>query len=219
MRYVLQFFALAATVAIVPACGLTEVHETVHRTVASVSAPAVHVSNPLGAVRIDASDKPFIDIVAVKDAHSTDDLRHININVKSSGNDVTISTVNDGTSSMGSGVKYTITVPAGASLDIDNGTGGIRINGVRGDVAARSTTGGIEADLGTVGRNRKIDMHVTTGGIDVKIARNSGATLDMHAAIGGVTNDFGSDRIGDGSARIHLETSVGGIALRSSENS
>jgi hypothetical protein len=177
----------------------------------------VRVSNAVGAVQVNVSDKPVVDVVAVKDGHSTDDLRHMNIDVKSSGNDVTISTItDDGTN--GTGVKYTITVPPGASLDIDNGIGGIRIRGVRGNVTAQSTTGGVEADLGTVAGKRTVDMRVTTGGIDVKIARNSSATVDMHAKLGGVTNDFGSDRIGDGSARIHLEASLGGVALRPSEN-
>ncbi len=206
----------AAAFALLPACSFNEVHETVHRSVPA--AATVHVDNSVGAVTVRVWDKPTVDIVAVKDARSADDLKNIAINVESRGSDVFIKTVNrtSGAFWQSGGVGYTIVLPADTSLDITNGTGGIRISGVRGNVVARTTTGGMDADLGRVDGKRTIDMKVTTGGIDVTIARDSSATVEMHATVGGVKSEFGGDRIGSGSGRIRLETTTGGVALHSS---
>lgn len=213
-------FALmfAAALAALPACAFTQVRETVHRSVPAAGSPTVHVDNAVGGVKILGWDKPTVDVVAVKDAHSADDLKNIDIAVESKNSGVTIRTVN--TSGGGfwhsGGVGYTIMVPTSASLDIRNETGGVRISGVRGDVVVRTTTGGIDGDLGKVAGKRNIDMQVTTGGIDVTIARDSSATLDLHTVVGGVKSEFPSNRVGSGSGRIRLQTTTGGVALHAS---
>ena len=208
----------AAAFAMLPACSFTQVHETVHRSVPAAGLQAVHVDNSVGAVTIRAWDKPTVDVVAVKDARSVDDLKNIVINVESRGSTIKIATVNNAGGGFwnGGGVGYTILVPANSSIDVTNGTGGIRISGVRGNVVARTTTGGMEANLGRVDGKRAIDMQVTTGGIDVTIARDSSATVEMHATVGGVKSEFAGDRIGSGSGRIRLETTTGGVALHAS---
>jgi hypothetical protein len=218
MRSSLSSVMLGAALATLPACSLTDVHETVHRSIPAASLRTVHVDNSVGGVTMRAWNKPMIDVVAVKSARSVDDLKNIAINVESRGSVISITTVNNGAGDFwnGGGVEYTIRVPKNLSVDITNGTGGIRISGVEGNIMARTTTGGMQADLGRVAGKRNIDMRVTTGGIDVTIARGSSATIDMHAAVGGVTNEFSSDRIGSGSGKIHLETTTGGVSLHAS---
>lgn len=207
-----------AALAALPACGFSQVRETVHRSVPATGAPTLHVENAVGGVTVRTWDKPAVDIVAVKDAHSAEGLKNIDIVVESQKSGVTVRTVNNGGGSFwnSGGVGYTIMVPANASLDITNTTGGVRIFGVRGDVVVRTTTGGIDGNLGKVAGKRNIDMRVTTGGIDVTIARDSSAMLDMHTTVGGVKSEFSGNRIGSGSARIHLETTTGGVALHAS---
>jgi len=218
MRLSISILVCAAAIAALPACGFTDARETIHRSVDVGAAPTVEVNNSVGGVTVRSWDKPAVDITAVKSAHSADALKNIDINIEPRSSGVVITTVNRAGSSFwsGGGVGYTILVPASASLKITNETGGVRIDGVNGDVLARTTTGGVQANLGTVTGNRSIDMRVTTGGIDLTIARDSNATVDMHATVGGVKSDFDSDRIGSGTGRIHLVTTTGGVVLRSS---
>lgn len=209
---------LVAALAMLPACSFTHVHETVHRSIAAASLPTVHVDNSVGGVTVRAWDKPMIDVVAVKSAPSDDDLKNVAVKVESHGSVVSITTDNSGAGGFwnAGGVEYTIMVPRDSSVDISNETGGIRISGVQGNVIARTTTGGMHADLGRVAGKRNIDMRVTTGGIDVTITRDSSATIDMHATTGGVSSEFSGDRIGSGSGKIHLETTTGGVSLHAS---
>lgn len=208
----------AGALSVLPACSFGEVRETVHRSVPAADSPTVHVKNAVGGVTVRGWDKPEVDIVAVKNARSLADVKNIHINVEVRGSDVAVTTVDNtgGGFWHGGGVGYTIMVPANSALDIANETGGIRISGVRGNVVARAATGGMQADLGRVAGNRSIDMQVTTGGINVTIARDSSATLDMHTTVGGVKSAFPGDRIGSGSGRIHLQTTTGGISLHAS---
>lgn len=217
MRSTLSALACVAALTVLPACSFSPVHETVHRSVPAAGSPTIHVDNSVGGVTIRGWEKPTVDVVAIKSARSLDDLKNIAIDVESRGSGVSITTVNNGGGNFWSGgVKYTIMVPADTSIDVTNGTGGIRISGVQGNVVARTSTGGMTADLGRVDGKRNIDMQVTTGGIDVTIARDSSATVDMHASVGGVKSDFSGDRIGTGSGRIRLETTTGGVTLHSS---
>lgn len=217
-RLTVSAVVFGAALTALPACGFSQVRETIHQTVPTTGAPMLHVENAVGGITIRTWDKPAVDIVAVKSAHSADALKNIDVVVESQKSGVTVKTVNHGGGSFWSsgGVGYTIMVPAHASLDMTNTTGGVRISGVRGDVVVRTTTGGIDGDLGMVDGKRNIDMRVVTGGINVTIARNSSATVEMHAVVGGVKSDFPGNRIGSGTARIHLETTTGGVALHAS---
>jgi len=217
MRALLSVISLLAAVSALPACGFSNVHETVHRTVPTTGSPAVRVRNAVGGVTINAWDKPEVDVEAVKSARSIEGLHSIAVDVATGNSGVSVTTVNNnGDFWNAGGVRYTIMVPANSSLDVSNDTGGVRIYGVRGNVTARTTTGGMQADLGRVDGRRNIDLRVTTGGIEVTIARNSNATLDLHTTVGGVSSAFPGNRIGSGSAHIHLETVTGGVALHAS---
>jgi hypothetical protein len=205
--------ALIAAV-VLSGCSFTDVHQTVHQTVPAAGIRTLHVSNPVGGITIRGWDKPLIDITADKSGHSSSDLDNITVKVSSQGSNGTIATVNNvGGGFMHGGIGYTIMVPAGVALDLDNSTGGLRVYGVNGNILARVGTGGIEGDLGRVAGARVIDMQVGTGGIDLKMARQSDATLDMSANVGGVDSDFKGNRVGTGSAKVRLHAGVGGVEL------
>jgi hypothetical protein len=197
------------------ACGFNDVRETIHRTLPASAMKLLHVNNAVGGVTVRAWDKPQVDIVAEKSARSVADLGNISIEVQTKGAQTTISTVNKGGGGFwhGGGIGYTILVPANISLDVNNDTGGVRVYGLNGDITARVGTGGVEGDLGRVTGNRKIDMQVGTGGIDIKMARASDATFDLHTSVGGVHSDFAEDRVGSGSAKVRLHTGTGGVEL------
>jgi hypothetical protein len=218
MRSKLAVLLYAAVVAALPACAFADVRETVHRSVSVGTSPLVQVANSVGSVTVRGWDKPVVDIVAEKRAHTADALKGVTIDVNTRGSDISIATVNKSGAGFwsGAGVRYTIMVPANTWVQVVNETGGVKIGGVRGNVMVRAQTGGVSADLGKVAGNRTIDMRVATGGIDVTIARDSDATVDMHATVGGVKSEFSGDRIGTGSARIHLITTTGGVALHAS---
>jgi hypothetical protein len=159
---------------------------------------------------------------------SIDAVRNINIDVVSQGNTVTIATKYRGFAS--GGVRYTISLPAGSSLDVNNTTGAIRIGGVDGNVTAGTQTGEVDASVGRVTGRRAIELTATTGSVRLDIDQNSDARVDATTTIGDVKSNFssvGSSRqnvvgasasgtIGSGTATIRLSTTTGSVELRHS---
>lgn len=224
----IRFLTLAVLSTALLACSGAQFRETVHKSVATGAAPVVHVDNSVGSIQITGWQKQTIDIEAVKTGMSVDAVRNIDIDVQSQGNTVTIATKYR---SFGNGgVRYTISVPAGASLDVKNATGTIRIENVDGDVTAATQTGEVNATLGRVAQRRAIDLTATTGSVRLDIDPHSDARVEAATTVGSVSSDFpsvastrqnvvgasASGTIGHGSASIRLTTTTGSIALRRS---
>jgi len=224
----IRWLALAALSIALTACSGTQVRETVHKTASTAAAPAVRIDNAVGQVTVTGWQKNAIDIVAVKSATSEDALRNIDIDVRTQGNTVTIATQYHGSSN--GGVRYAISVPVGASLDVENTTGAIHIEGVNGDVSATAQTGQVDASVGRVSDRRAIDLTATTGAVRLQIDPNSDARVEARTTVGDVRSDFDSieptrqnvvgasaaGSIGSGSATIHLRTTTGAVSLRRS---
>lgn len=204
-----------------------QVHERFHQTIPVSGAPTVHVDNVAGEIRIDAWDKPSVDIHATKSGRDAEDLRNITIDTRTQGGDVFIATKYSNGTHEG-GVVYTISVPTNASLNIKNVAGTISVVGVSGNVAVETQAGTIAADLGKVDGNRSIRLSATTGTVRLSIARNSSASIVAHSTVGDFSSDFpeiarsrsnlvgvsASGKIGSGSAHIHLSTTMGSITLK-----
>src|SRR6185312_9026964 len=107
------------------ACSGMQFRETVHKSVSTGAAPEVRVDNSVGSIEITGSQNHGVDIEAIKSGMSEEAVRNIDIDVQAQGNAVTIATKYHGFGS--GGVRYTISVPAGASLDISNTTGAIHV--------------------------------------------------------------------------------------------
>lgn len=224
----IRYLAMALLPIALMACNGNQFRETVHKSVTTGVAPAVHVDNSIGAILVTGWQKHTIAIEAVKTGMNADAVRNIDIDVQSQGNTVTIATKYRGFGS--GGVRYTISVPAGASLDLNNTTGAIRIAGVEGDVTASTQTGEVDVSVGRVADRRAIDLTATTGSVRLEIDPHSDAKVDAGTTVGDVKSDFpsiessrqnvvgatASGTIGSGTASIRLTTTTGSIALRHS---
>ncbi|HTA53382.1 MAG TPA: DUF4097 family beta strand repeat-containing protein [Candidatus Acidoferrales bacterium] len=203
------------------------VHEQFHQAIDSGATPIVHVDNIAGTVALVTWAKPIVNIVATKYGYNASDLRSITISVNRAGNGIfVVTTYGDG--DHGGGVRYRVSVPAGASVQIGNVAGAVSVGPVTGNVSVETQAGTIEANLGRVDGDRAIDLHATTGAITARIARESDATVDAQSTVGGFSSDVpgieqsrenvvgvrASGKIGSGSARIRLSTTTGAIALR-----
>lgn len=224
----IRWLALAGLPMAFAGCGGTQVREPFHQSVATGAAPSVRIDNSAGEVRVIGWQKHSIEIDAVKSASSTGALSNINIDVQTQGNTVRIATKYRGFSS--SGVAYTISLPIGSSIAVNNATGAIHIDGVGGDVTAGTQTGQVDASIGRVTGRRAIVLSATTGSVKLSIDSNSDARVDATTTIGDVTSDFpsvgrsrqnvvgagASGTIGGGTATIRLTTTTGAIALHRS---
>jgi hypothetical protein len=203
------------------------VHEDVHQTIAAAPAAPIHVENVAGSVRVVGWSKAAVDIQATKYGYDEQALRAVTIGVRKEGDAIFIQTSYGGGTHSG-GVRYRLSVPTGASLDISNIAGAVDINGVSGDVRVETQAGEITADAGRVAGNRSIDLQATTGAIKLSIAPGSSATVDGSSTVGAFASDIpgistsrenivgmrASGRIGSGSAHIAITTTTGAIALR-----
>ena len=104
-------------------------------------------------------------------------------------------------------VSYEIQVPRGTRLELEASNGGIRLEGLGGEVEATTTNGGISV-TGGAGRIRG---ETTNGGLRVELTGStwSGGGLDLRSTNGGVTI-----RVPDGySAELETGTVNGGLDL------
>ena len=128
-------------------------------------------------------------------------------------------------------MRYRISVPPGASLQIGNVAGSVSVGGVSGDVSVETQAGTIDATLGRVDGDRSIDLRATTGTIALRIARDSSASVNAESTVGSFSSDVpgivqsrenvvgvrASGNVGSGTARIRLNTTTGAIALRTTQ--
>jgi DUF4097 and DUF4098 domain-containing protein YvlB len=204
------------------------VREQFHQAVPTSGTPAVHVDNIAGSVRISAWAKPSVDVQATKYGSDADQLRGITIDVRGEGNGVFVTTRYSGAERRGGGVRYTISVPTGASLRITSVAGLVDVSGVSGDVTVQAQAGAITANVGKVEGERSIDLSATAGAIALSIAPGSNASVDARSIVGAFASEIpgleqsrenlvgarASGKIGSGTARIRLSTTTGAIALR-----
>jgi DUF4097 and DUF4098 domain-containing protein YvlB len=226
MRLMFSPVLLASIVGCTAAFG-ERAQEDVHQVISAGRTPVVHVNNVAGSVRIQGSSKSAIDVTATKYGYDRQELRSININVHKQGNSIFIETIYGGGVHHG-GVRYRITVPADASLQISNTAGAVDIAGVGGDVLVDTQAGKISANVGRVDAYRTIDLRATTGAVTLDIAAGSSAVVTASSTVGDFSTDVpgiaksrqnlvgvqGGGTIGSGSAHIRLATTTGAIALR-----
>ncbi len=203
------------------------VHEQFRRAIDSGATPIVHVDNIAGAVAIVAWAKPIVGIVATKYGYDASELRSVTINVNREGDGIFVVTTYAAGNHSG-GVRYRISVPAGASVQVGNIAGSVTVGGITGNVSVETQAGTIDATLGRVDGDRSIDLRATTGAVTLRIARESSATVNAESTVGSFSSDApgieksqqnvvgvrASGKLGLGTARIQLTTTAGAIALR-----
>lgn len=103
-------------------------------------------------------------------------------------------------------VEWTIKVPKGVNVDLRTVNGGVRLKGLQGDIAAKTTNGGvsgtgiisqnvqatavnggIEIDFGApLGGDGKIEFETVNGGVEIGLPSESKATISARCVNGGV---------------------------------
>lgn len=221
--------SLGIAFALVAACGSwSSIKQTITQYVALSGPVTLRIENTVGAVRVIAWNKPEVAVTAVKSANSTEALKNIRIDVQHSGSMVSVTTRYAQPSDEG-GVEYSISAPAGSSLNVNNTTGAVNLAGFSGNVDVQTETGEVKATLSRVAGNRSIKLHVTTGAITLTVPRDTSATVHARSTVGNFSSDFSiastranvvgataDGKIGSGSGRIDLSTTTGAIALRAS---
>jgi len=139
-----------------------------------------------GGIRVEAWDRDQIRIDAkvVARADSYGEAADLASRIEIETADVIRATGPSGGRSRGWWVSYRLWVPRASNLDLEANNGGIRIEGVFGDIEFETTNGGI--GLENVGGY--VHGETTNGGVKVELTGDSweGAGLDVETTNGGV---------------------------------
>jgi hypothetical protein len=141
-------------------------------------------------------------------------------------------------------VRYTVKVPAGTAVKVDNtngritltdltGTvnaettnGGVTGSGLTGSVRASTTNGGIEIGVSAVHADG-IVLETTNGGVSLTLPADAKADIAASCVNGGISSDLPLEKDGDssrrslrgrlngGGPRVSLETVNGGVKIGS----
>ena len=99
----------------------------------------------------------------------------------------------------GHDIKWTLKIPRGVAVDLRTVNGGVHMDGLEGDIRARTTNGGI---TGTRMFATSLDAAVTNGGVNIELARPvSSGTFAVEAVNGGVNLSLPGDSKADISGR------------------
>ncbi len=83
-------------------------------------------------------------------------------------------------------IEWTVKVPKGVIVDVRTVNGGVRLNGLEGEVHARTTNGGVKGSNITA---TILDASSVNGGIDIELGSplDASATIDIETVNGGVS--------------------------------
>jgi len=159
--------------------------------------PNVKVSTYDGAVTIRAWDKPEVSYTAIKRANHEESLKNISIEANQQGSSISIvaSSTKKSTDDDGSTVLE-IFVPRNANLDLSSNDGRLSVQGVSGELVARTGDGSIEVEGGQ--------------------GRLKANTEDGRIRVAGFQGEVDA-RTGDGS--IMLEGNFTGVQARTGDGS
>lgn len=105
-------------------------------------------------------------------------------------------------------IEWTIKVPKGVVVDLRTVNGGVRINGLQGEVHAKTTNGGVRGkDVGA----QILDASSVNGGIDIEFTRplDSSASVEIETVNGGVELGL----MADSKATISARAVNGGVSV------
>jgi hypothetical protein len=122
----------------------------------------------------------------------------------------------------GSG-SITVSKPMGR-VEAHTGSGGITIQGATSDLNVRAASGSLRVQ-GNPGENSFWDLHTASGGVELTVPSNASFRLSASAVSGGIQTDIPivieeqgrhslRARVGNGGARVEVETVSGSIRIR-----
>ena len=232
-----------------------QLREEFHQTYPLSANGTVSLKNLSGAVHISTWNQNAVKVDAIKTAHTPERLQEAKIVVENTPDRVVIRTKypdrnwdsdddddHDGRSL--ASVEYSLTIPAGASLDeVKLVSGDVDINGVGGAVHVSSVSGNVNAQ-GLRGRaeissvsgdvkvtfNRaaaKTKLHSVSGDVIAILPSDASVEVSANTVSGDISNEFGLDvehgkyvghhltgRIGNGEGNLELHSVSGEIKVR-----
>lgn len=175
------------------------------RTYALEAGGRLEIVNVNGRITAEAGDGPSVEISAERVAKATTDasakelLDKIEMREEISDARVRVEVRAPRVTAGGHEVTWTIRVPKGVSVDLRTVNGGVRLNGLDGEVRAKSTNGGIN---GRALRATTLEAAVTNGGVDIQlIDAPARGTFDLESVNGGISLALPSESRAEVTAR------------------
>ena len=219
-----------------------------HKSIAIGPTGTVHVENISGTIDVIGWNQPRVQLDANTYGATREDVDSTQILIDQDGESLNVRTkyLHNGlfvSSAHGASVDYTLHVPRGASVSIQNVQGNIDVNDITssvtlvdvagdiratdisGDAKMSTTAGNIDAGVQNVAGTRRVDIASVSGSIRLHVPRTTSAEVTAASISGDFTNDFGispqqrtvgiaaKGTLGSGDARIHMATVSGSIAL------
>jgi hypothetical protein len=252
---VLAGIILGAALAITASASAQELREEFHQTYPIAANGSVSLRNLSGAVHITTWNQNAVKVDAIKTARNQERLQEAKIIVENTADRVVIRTKYPDRNWDGDGdddhdgrslasVEYSLTIPAGASLDevklvsgdVDvKGVGGeVRVSTVSGDVSAQGLKG--RAEIASVSGNVKVTfdraasrmkLNSVSGDVIALLPADASVEVSANTVSGDISNEFGLDvdhgkyvghhltgRIGNGEGNLELHSVSGEIKVR-----
>ena len=210
-------FCLGATLLLAAASAVADVKETEEFTFEVDRGARLSLENINGSIEITGGSGSKVDIVARKKAGKQEYMDDLRVVIDADSDYVRIETRHPdseggwfkwGNNSSGS-VSYELTVPADMNLD-----------------AIETVNGSVRAEFETLGDGQRVNAEAVNGKIVLVLPANASARIEAETVNGSIdADDFGleaekgfvgrdlSGRIGDGDARISLDTVNGSIRI------
>jgi hypothetical protein len=183
--------------------GFAQVEERTEQIFNVGDAPTLDVGNFAGDVTVRSGGSGEIRVIVTKRAGSDGQLDRIDVDVREVGDGVQIRTSHPGTSIGGASVRLEVFVPSDARLELDTGAGNVAVDGVRGEISARSGAGNVRVQ----GAAAPVDLDVGAGEIDYEGEPQGDCVFNSN--VGNVTLRLP----GDVNAEVRLTTGIGNVDL------
>jgi DUF4097 and DUF4098 domain-containing protein YvlB len=159
--------------------------------------------NTNGRVVVDTWREPRVRIEAEKSA-ARQRLADVRVEVSGEGSRVSVDThLPHGFLGGNAQVKYHVTVPEGARLELETVNGAVEVEGVTGSVRARTTNGSLEVNSTA----SEVSLRTTNGGIRATVRSASAERLELESVNGSIRLDLPADVRG----HFEAQTVNGGI--------
>ncbi|TRX55857.1 DUF4097 family beta strand repeat-containing protein [Thalassomonas sp. M1454] len=207
------------TLALLATCAFNasaKVESTIEKTFELTAQGQLVLENVNGDVNIESWQQNSIKVTAELQAKTQEDLDRIEVNMKQSGNRVSVETDysegRSGWSNNGSSgsVDYTVMVPANidlrdielvnGSLNIENVSGelnadvvngSVEATGLAADVEVDSVNGAVELSFADSAKNLDISVDTVNGGIRLYLPDDFGAQVEVSTGNGSIKTDYG----------------------------
>ena len=192
--------------------------ETWTRSYTLAPGSRLELINTNGKISAEPAEGDKVEVTGVRTAKASSDeaakelLGKVEMREEVSASSVRIEVRSPRLSGMsGHSVEWTIKVPRGVNVDLRTVNGGVRVKGLQGDIAARTTNGGVEG-IGIISQNvqatavnggieiefgaplaadGKIEFETVNGGVEIGLPSESKATISARCVNGGVhVNDL-----------------------------